>query len=111
MEEQILKKLHWYDKFPRWLKIILLIISIITIVYWIGLMLYKILCAIRVIGAFVFEKRNYWTFLCCILILVLGGLLLAQYYFNLDPFGKIVERTSDLIQSIRDSIGNSIKGG
>ena len=111
MEEQIIKKLHWYDKFPRWLKIILLIISIITIVYWIGLMLYKILCAIRVIGAFVFEKRNYWTFLCCILILVLGGLLLAQYYFNLDPFGKIVERTSDLIQSIRDSIGNSIKGG
>ena len=111
MEEQIIKKLHWYDKFPRWLKIVLLIVSIITMVYWLGFMVYKILCAIRVIGAFVFEKRNYWTFLCCLLILVLGGLLLAQYYFNLDPFGKIVEQISDLIQSIRDSIGNSIKGG
>ena len=73
-------------------------------------MTYKIICDIRVIGAFIFEKRNYWTFLCCILILVLGGLLLAQYYFKLDPFGKIVEQVSNLFNQIRGNIGDLIKG-
>ena len=110
MEEQVIKKLHWYDKFPRWLKIVLFIVSVITMVYWVCFMTYKILCAIRVIGAFVFEKRNYWTFLCCILILVLGGLLLAQYYFKLDPFGKIVEQVSNLFNQIRGSVADLIKG-
>ena len=106
----IVKK-HWYDKLPKWLKIILLIISIITMVYWLCFMLYKILCGIRVIGAFIFEKRNYWTFLCCLLILIVGGLLLAQYYFNLNPFGAIIAYFNGLIERLREYLGGLIIGG
>ena len=104
-------KKHWYDKLPKWLKVVLLIVSIITMFYWLGFMIYKILCGIRIIGAFIFEKRNYWTFLCCLLILVIGGLLLAQYYFNLDPFGAIVAYFNGLIERLREYLGNLIIGG
>ena len=64
MEEMAIKniKKHWYSNFPKWLKAVLLIISIITLIYWIGVIIFKILSGIRVIGAFLFEQRNYWTF-------------------------------------------------
>lgn len=114
MDEEIIKavvKQHWYSNFPKWLKVILLILSLITVVYWVGLAIYKILSAIRCVGAFIFEKRNYWTFLCCILILVIGGLLLAQFYFGLDPFGKFVEWAVETWDYLREVIANFIIGG
>ena len=101
----------WFDRLPKWLRVILLLISIVTLVYWLGFMIYKILSAIRVIGAYIFEKRNYWTFLCCILILIVGGLLLAQYYFNLDPFGKLLEWFNGQIEALREYLGGLITGG
>lgn len=112
MEEEIKKELkkHWYSNLPKWLKILLLIISLITLVYWLGLMLYKILNAIRVIGAFIFEKRNYWTFLTCILILITGALILAQFYFNLDPVGKIANWFNNNFSNLREIVGDTIKG-
>ena len=110
MEEMVLKK-HWYSNFPKWLKAILLIVSIITLIYWIGFITYKILCAIRVFGAFIFEKRNYWTFLMCIFILVVGSLLIAQFALDLNPFGKLYEWILLKISEIRATIGNFIGGG
>lgn len=104
METQEAIKRHWYSGFPKWLKVVLLVASIVTLVYWISLVTYKILKGIRIIGAFVFEPRNYWTFLCCILILAVGGLLLAQFAFGLDPFGKLgdwfVERFEDIKRAL-----------
>lgn len=105
--EDIIKK-HWYSNFPRWLKIVLLIVSIITIIYWVGFMTYKILCGIRVIGAFVFEKRNYWTFLSCILLLLIGSLIMAQCVLGLNPIGIATEYILEKWQSIKEVIVNSI---
>ena len=105
--ENIIKK-HWYSNFPRWLKIVLLIISIITLIYWVGFMAYKILCAIRVIGAFIFEKRNYWTFLTCIALLLIGSLIMAQYVLGLNPIGQATEYILEKWQSIKEVIVNSI---
>lgn len=78
-----------FSRLPKWLRVVLLTLSILTVVYWLGFLIYKLLCAVRVIGAFIFDKRNYWTFLICIVILLVGSLLMAQFYFGLDPFGKM----------------------
>ena len=101
---------HWYSDLPKWLKAILLIISLITMVYWAGFMIYKILCGIRVIGAFIFEKRNYWTFLGCILILGIGALLLAQFYFGLQPFENFIAWIENLWDQLRNWVSELIKG-
>ena len=108
--EQVIKT-SLFSRLPRWLRIILIILSIITVVYWLGFVIYKLLCAIRCIGAFVFESRNYWTFLVCVLILVVGSLLVAQFYLGLNPFGEIYEWFIEKITELRDSIVNLIGGG
>lgn len=83
-------KKHWYSGLPKWLKIVLLILSIITLVYWFGFMLYQILKGFRVIGAYIFEQRNYWTFILCVFLIIISALLIAQFYYNLNPFGKFI---------------------
>lgn len=105
-----MENVRLWDKLPKWLRFILILISIVTVIYWVGFTIYKLLDAIRAIGAFIFNKRNYWTFLCCILILVIGSLLVAQYYFNLDPFGKIAEWFISVWQQIKETIASYITG-
>ena len=112
MEENtdIVKKLHWYSNFPKWLKVVLLIISILTLVYWLGLITFKILSAIRYVGAFLFDKRNYWTFIVTLLIIGISAILLAQFYFNLDPIGKLLNWAEQVFNDLRNSISDIIKG-
>ena len=89
---------------------LLIIASIITLVYWVIWLIIKILKAIQKVGAFIFEARNYWTFVGCIVVLLIGTLLVAQFLLGLDPIGKFIEFILDKFQWIRDTIGNSIKG-
>lgn len=103
-------KTNWFSSLPKWLRSILIVISIVTVVYWVFFLIYITLSTIRKIGAFIFETRNYWTFLGCILILGIGALLLAQFYFNLDPFGKISEWVINTFNEIREVIAGYIKG-
>lgn len=113
MEQAIVNeviKRSFFSTLPKWLRIVLIILSIVTVVYWLGFVIYKLLVAIRYIGAFIFEKRNYWTFLCCLLILGVGILLAAQFIFNLDPIGQvtnwIIERYNEFKSMIADFIVN-----
>ena len=103
-------KVSWFSKLPKWLKIILLTLSIVTVVYWLGFVIYKILEAVRIIFAYIFEKRNYWTFLICVLILIVGSLLIAQFYFNLDPFGKMANWFIAKWNELREWLSNIIGG-
>lgn len=103
MEQQVINeavKRSLFSKLPKWLRVILIIVSIITLVYWLGFIVYKLLTAIRCVGAFIFEARNYWTFLGCILVLAIGTLIVAQYVLGLDPLGQasnwVIDRWNDL---------------
>ena len=93
-------KKHWYSNLPKFLKVILFILSIITVVYWLVILFYKILELVRLIGAFIFDKHNYWTLISCIIILFIGSVLIAQFVLELDPVGKatdlIVDKFNDL---------------
>lgn len=100
----------FFSRLPRWLRVFLIIASIITLIYWIIFITYKILCAIRVFGAFIFDKRNYWTFLFCIFILALGTLLISQFVLNLNPIGKFVDFMLEQYNYIKQTIAEKIIG-
>lgn len=110
MEQVVINevKRSLFHKLPKWLQVVLLTLSIITVVYWLGFVVYKLLCAIRCIGAFIFEKRNYWTFLVCILILLIGTFIVAQFILGLDPWGHfsnwVVDRFNELKGFIIEAI-------
>lgn len=108
MSEQVVEvvevKKHWYSNFPKWLRITLLVVSIITVIYWGCLLIYKSLKAFRRFGVFFFDERNYWTFLTCILILLVGSLLIAQFALGLDPFGNFADWVAEKIDDTREAI-------
>lgn len=64
--------------------------------------IYKILEAIRKFVHWVSDKHNWWTFLMCVFILAIGSLLLAQFYFDLDPFGQFANSVVEKWNEFRD---------
>lgn len=93
---------------PKWLKILIYIVVTLTLVYWLGLLVYKFFEALRKFLHWATDKHNWWTFLMCIFILLLGSLLIAQFLLGLDPIGKAAEFIVDKWNNLRDTIGNII---
>jgi hypothetical protein len=113
MYDEIVKRAwyrRFYDNLPKWAKVLVMVLTILTLVWWVGLFIYKFLCLFRVIGEFIFDKRNYWTFLVCILILGIGSLLVAQFLLGLDPIGNVINWFIDRFNEIRLWIGGAISG-
>lgn len=76
---------------PKFLKVLLYILLTITCIYWILIATYKLLEIIRICIHFISDKRNWWTYVTCLLILGIGVLLAAQFLLGLDPIGKMIE--------------------
>ena len=74
------------------------------------MLVYKILELIRRFVHFISDKRNWWTFVCCVFILLIGTFVVAQFVLGLDPIGKFITSVNNMIENIRNIIGNRIKG-
>ena len=98
------------SKIPRIIKWLLYILLTITIIYWIIIMAYKLLDLMRRFLHFVSDKRNWWTFVCCVGILLIGAFIVAQFVLGLDPMGKFINSIKETIDNIRNAIGEAIKG-
>ena len=103
-------RLIWKSKIPRIIKWLLYVLLTITIIYWIIIMTYKLLDLMRRFLHFVSDKKNWWTFVCCVCILLIGTFIVAQFVLGLDPLGKFITSVNETINNIRNSIGNAIKG-
>ena len=73
-------------------------------------MAYKLLDLMRRFLHFVSDKKNWWTFVCCVGILLIGTFIVAQFVLGLDPFGKLINSIKEMIDNIRNAIGEAIKG-
>ncbi len=103
-------RLIWNSKIPKIIKWLLYILLTITIIYWIIIMAYKLLDLMRRFLHFVSDKKNWWTFVCCVGILLIGTFIVAQFVLGLDPFGKFINSIKEMIDNIRNAIGEAIKG-
>ena len=103
-------RLIWKSKIPRIIKWLLYILLTITIRYWIIRMGYKLLDLMRRFLHFVSDKKNWWTFVCCVCILLIGTFIVAQFVLGLDPMGKFINSIKEMIDNIRNAIGEAIKG-
>lgn len=95
------------SRLPKFVKILLDILLTLSCVYLIGLCVYKILEAIRKFLHWTTEKRNWWTFLMCIVILAIGTFIVAQFILDLDPFGNLVRWFNGLWLNFLKTIGTS----
>lgn len=128
MEQEIIQavvKSHWYSNFPKWLKALLLIISLITVVYWVGRLVYYILELVRTLGelafkglsiAFtktgeaIFEKGRFYTGISIIVIAVVVCILICEFIFDLGVFELITNWALDVWERFREEMTNLIRG-
>lgn len=80
-------KATWFDKLPKPLRVILTIISIITVVFWLCKLIFLILKMNRIVMAYIFDKDHYWTFVICLLMIGLAFAIFYQVEYNV--FGKL----------------------
>ena len=97
------------DKLPKPIRVIYYIILAITLVYWLYRFSKFILDLIQKIGSFAFEKRNYYTFIICLIILGIGILLASQFIFGLNPFGKSLNWVVDKYNDLKNLIINLLE--
>lgn len=97
-------KTSFFSRLPKWLKITLIIISILTLVYWVGFIVIKILSLVRFILQEISKKEHYWFFIVTMLVVGIVALLLSQYVFGLDPFGKIGDWCTETYDKIINEV-------
>lgn len=98
------------SKLPRLIKWLLYVVLVLSCVYWIGWFVFKILNGTRKLIHWITEARNWWTFIVCLLIVAIGVFLAAQFYFGLDPIGKLQAWFLENIQKLRYWLGDLISG-
>lgn len=81
---------------PKILKLLIYILLTLSCIYWIGWFVYKFLSITRKIIHWCSDERNWWTFIVCILILVIGSLIIAQFFLGLQPFERFIQWIVDL---------------
>lgn len=101
---QVVTKTTLFSKLPKWLRIVIIILSIITVIYWAILLIYKILKINRIIMEYVFKEDHYWTFVICLIMILISALLLSQFVFGLDPFGKFINSIIEKINEIKNNL-------
>ena len=112
MGSEVVDMFKWISnsRLPRIVKWLLYVVLVLSCVYWIGWFVFKILDGTRKLIHWITESRNWWTFIVCILIVAIGVFLAAQFYFGLDPIGKLQAWFSENIQTFRYWLGDLISG-
>jgi hypothetical protein len=86
------------DHLPKPLKIAYYIILWATAIYVLYRFLRWLLETIQEVGEFMFEKRNYWTTVWVIFVMAVGSILIAQFWYGLDPVGHTIRWFENLIK-------------
>lgn len=94
---------------PKTLKILLYITITITCIYWLGLLTYKLLELIRFILHLITEKGHWWFVIIVVIGIIIATLLIAQFCFNLNPFGQFGDWIKGNINNFRNWLGDLIK--
>lgn len=99
-QELIMKRFAYRlaDHLPKPLRIIYYIILWATAVYILYRFISWLLITIQQIGEFIFEKRNYWTAVWVVFIMAVGSILIAQFWYGLDPIGHTIRWFENLIK-------------
>ncbi len=102
--EQVLKSVRFFDKMPKWLRVLLIVLSIITIIYWAIWLAFHIWKYTGKALHWISDPRNWWIYTSVILILVVGGLLLAQFCSDIKPFTHLWNNIVELYDSLKEKI-------
>lgn len=112
MEEQVIvNKRFAYriaDMLPRPLRIIYYMILWLTLIYLMIRVTALILKYTQKLGAMIFDEKHFYFLVFVSLFLFVIIVLVAQFYFGLDPIGNFWDWVGDKIQQLKDYIIENI---
>ena len=96
------------SKLPSWLKVLINVALTLTVVYWLGYMVYKILDVFRLFLHTLTEKKIFWIEFGIVVIVFIGTCLYLQYNTDIHPFTNAYEWLLNVFNLSRDYIANLI---
>lgn len=94
-----------FSRLPKWCKITLIILSIITIVYWAIFLFIKIWTCVGFCLHWITynepTKRNWWIYTTCVLILIIGSLVVAEIFSPYKPFTSLKNGFINILNFIK----------
>lgn len=92
------------SKMPKWIKVVFNVVLTLALFYLIGLLIYWIFEGLRLVLHFMTTKGHWWFMLLMLFICGVCILLAGQFYFNLDPFGKIADFFVNTFYNAKETI-------
>ena len=91
---------------PSWLKVLINIFLTITVVYWLGYFIYKILNLVRLFLHTMTKKEIYWVSLGIIFICAIITLFILEFNTDIKPFTQMWEWLCSIFNVTRDKIAD-----
>ena len=93
---------------PRWLQILIEILLTLTVVYWLGYIVYKLIDILRILLHSMTEKKIWWVSLTIILGCTIATLLILEFTTDIKPFTQFGNRIVMVYAQIRNYLGSLI---
>lgn len=93
---------------PRWLKILIDVLIIVTVVYWLGYTIYKILDVLRMFLHAVSEKKIWWVAIVILLGCTITTLCILEFCTDVKPFTMLGNWIVSLYNDARDILAGFI---
>lgn len=90
--------MNWINNLPKPFRIIIKVLLVITLVYYIVFLVYLFLKYFRIFMAYIFDESRYWTFVICLLMILVSFLIWWQ--INYDVFGELWEYLCEKVKQI-----------
>lgn len=94
---------------PKWLKILIDIVLTITIIYWLGYMLYKFLSVVRFVLHTITEKEHWWFFVVVVLGVLITILFILEFKSDTKPFTSFGKWIISLFDNAKNNVGEALK--
>lgn len=91
---------------PSWLKVLINIALTVTVVYWLGYFIYKILNLVRLFLHTMTKKEIYWVSLGIIFICAIITLFILEFNTDIKPFTQMWEWLCSIFNVTRDKIAD-----
>lgn len=99
-------KLIRESSMPKWLQIIINVVLTITVVYWLGYMIYKVLDILRLFLHTMTEKKIYWVALGILFTCFLITLFILEFNTDIKPFTLFWEWVCNIFNGARDGLAD-----
>lgn len=98
------------DWLPQPIRVIYYILLFGTLVYLIYRIIAGLLSIIQHLGAFIFEKKTFYTLFLCLVLIAVGILLASQFIWGLDPIGKAYAWILEQYERLKEWLISFIEG-